>query len=417
VNARVASTTASTVSAALRPAPRPFQHVVQAADAELLVAGPGRLHDAVGVEGQRVAGPQLHGPGHEAGVGEHAERHAAAVEALRAAVRAQQQRRVVAAVDVAEAAAAGLQAAEHRGHEAGLLARLEQQPVQRLHQGGPGGTPAQLAAQRRAEGRHDQRGRNALARHVRDDQAELPVGEGDEVEVVAADGPGRQLHRGEVVARDARGRGRQQALLHLVGHRELLLDPLLLEHLAVQQRLLDREGGGAGEELHELRVLRAEGPEPVALQVQGPEHLAVADDRHGQLRAGRGAADDVTRVARDVGGEHRLSGPDHGPDDALAEPQHAVVGARPAEADLGDARDQVGLGRAVPRHPLAQHEHAGGVVRDRGAQRLEQVVEHVLQVERSADPLRQLQQQPVLQLGQQRRRHRRVPTSRGSRTA
>ena len=119
---------------------------------------------------------------------------------------AQQQRRVVAAVDVAQLAARGVEHAADGGHEARGVAELEHRLVEPRRHGAQVRLALHLGAQRRAERRHDQRRGDALARDVGHDDPDAIRAERHVVVVVAADRVRRQVDRGDVVAREARRR-------------------------------------------------------------------------------------------------------------------------------------------------------------------------------------------------------------------
>src|SRR5690242_15937746 len=70
-----------------------------------------------------------------------------------------------------------------------------------------------LAPQDTAANGHDERGRDAFARDIRDGDAEPFVIDFDVVEIIATDLPGRDIHSADLEAVDARRfRGQQDAL-------------------------------------------------------------------------------------------------------------------------------------------------------------------------------------------------------------
>ena len=257
-----------------------------------------------------------------------------------------------------------------------------------------------LGSQRRAERRHDQRRGDALARDVGHDDTDAVPAERHIVVVVAPDRVRRQVDRGHVVAREPGRPARQQAELHLARHAQLILDALLLEHLPVQQRLLDRERGRAREELQELGIVGGEGRLTVALDVEAADDARLAHDRHRQLRERARAARHVARVETHVGRQHRLAGVDDMADDALAGAQHRVVRGRVVEAQLQHARDQVGVG--AQRHRAVEHEHPGGVVGDAERSAWSRSSRTAVRSSVRLIRWRQLEQQSVLPLGRER---------------
>ena len=352
--ARVASTTASTRFRE-RMARVPPDDVLEAIDAEHLARTVHDLDDAVGVQHEDVAGLDRCGARDERGRIPHAQRRAAAGEHVARPAGAEQQRRVVPAVGEGEGPGAGLEQAVDRGDEAGRVHRVEQDAVEPARDRIERGALDALGPERRPEGRHDERRRHALPGHVGDRDAEAAVRLRQVVEVVAADLPRRHVGAGDVVAVQHGVGRRQQGRLHLLGDAELLLDAVLLEHLAVEDRLLDGDGGRHGEELQELDVRFRERVQRVALEVQRADDVAAAHDRHGDLGAGRRLA-----LRRSAGSAARPARStvwpvaDHVADDAFAAAQHRVlVAGRVVESHRGHA------GNHAPARVLAELARAG----------------------------------------------------------
>ncbi len=128
----------------------------------------------------------------------------------------------------------------------------------------------------RVDRRHEQRGRNALARDVRHEEREPPAGEGKEVEVVAADLARRPVPSRELEARNARKVSGKDLALNRRGHLELAFDALLLDRIAVEAGRLDRRGGLVGEERQQARVGRRE------VEHAAVARLLVRDGEHAQ---------------------------------------------------------------------------------------------------------------------------------------
>ena len=122
---------------------------------------------------------------------------------------------------------------------------------------------------------------------------------------------------------------------------------------------------------------------------------ASLDDGDRELRPRLPPARHVAPVHAHVGGVHHLPRVDDVADDALAGSQHGVVRGRVVEADLHHPGDQVGVRAPDEGHRPVEDEDAGRVVGDRRAEGLQQVLEDHLQVERPADPLRELEEQAV----------------------
>ncbi|OFW09550.1 MAG: hypothetical protein A3H96_18955 [Acidobacteria bacterium RIFCSPLOWO2_02_FULL_67_36] len=91
------------------------------------------------------------------------------------------------------------------------------------------------------------------------------------------------------------------------------------------------------------------------------------------------------RIAARVGRDDRLPRADDVSDDAFARAQHRI--AFPGvvlESDRGHAGDHVGHRTPTERHVAIEHEDARRVVLDNRADRLQQVVHHLLQIDRSS---------------------------------
>ena len=175
-----------------------------------------------------------------------------------APVGAPQVGRHVPGVDVAQGAAVGVQLAVEEGDVAaglGVLVEEAVEPLEHLRRPRRAGQRLQRGVHR---GHHDAGGR-ALARDVGDHEGEAAAFEGDEVVVVAPDLVARAADGGQVEARDARQRAREQAALDLAGDLQLAVLALLLDPDPVQVRRLERRLGLARQRCREVDLLLAVG--------------------------------------------------------------------------------------------------------------------------------------------------------------
>ena len=166
--------------------------------AELLVVGVARLDDAVGVEGQEVAGAQ---PGAALEVLrrlEHPDGDPAAPQLLDGAVGAHQERRLVAGVDVDQLAGRHVEHGVEEGDVAPGVDRIVEEPVGVAHDRADGQLAPHQRVHRGADGGHLQGGGDALAGHVGDDDAPAVVRQRDELVVVAPHLERRLVDAGDV---------------------------------------------------------------------------------------------------------------------------------------------------------------------------------------------------------------------------
>ncbi len=140
-------------------------------------------------------------------------------------------------------------------------------------------------AQRRLQRAHEQRRREALARHVGDAQQAARLGalaarQRERVVVVAADLLHRPVHRREAEARYLGQRGREEPLLDARRDGQLALHLLLLERLAEQPAVVERHGGLGGHAGAELEVRGGvlEGPGPLAERHEAAHVVADPQD-------------------------------------------------------------------------------------------------------------------------------------------
>ena len=167
------------------------------------------------------------------------EHHAAGFEPADAR-RGHEDRRVVPAVGERERAVRREHAVERRQEP--VLDRAAEQPViQPADERGGAHLIRRLGAEHPGDRRRQQRGRRTLARDVADDEAESSVGKIDVVEEVAADRETRRRRGGRREERAADVRRRQQAALNRRGDLQLLFVLRLVERLAIEPRVLNRE--------------------------------------------------------------------------------------------------------------------------------------------------------------------------------
>ena len=346
----------------------PSDRVLQPREAEHVAVGRVRLDDAVGVQEHRVARRQdgllllvVHAR-HEP------ERHAARAQ-LDDAVRGLDVGEVVPGVGEPQAARGRLEDAveaghEHLGRHVGaqvLVDALQDDPrIDEALGRGP---------QHAARGRHDQRRRHALVGHVADDEPDLAVAQRDDVVEVAADLAGRAVVGRDVPARQVGQLAREEVLLDEAGDLELLLEALPRAglELLLAHELADAQRGRG------LRRQAVEQPPVVGgvlllgqprAQVQHPDELALADERHGELDAGgaqlaQGGGVELERVEVDGArralevGQQRVGGPD------------LDRGRRRRVRPRGDARrcrrpPALVLRRPAAPEPAADRSHEGG---------------------------------------------------------
>ena len=336
--------------------------LLEAREAEHLALGVVRLDDAVGVQEQRVAGLQdglLLLVGH---AGHQAERHAAGAQLL-GAVGGLDVGQVVAGVGEAEVAGLGVEHAVEAGDEHLLRHVGAEVLVDALERLARLDEPLRGGAQHAAGGGHHERGGHALVGDVADDEADLAAGQRDDVVEVAAD-----LARGPVVGRDlpARELGEllgQEVLLDQLGDLELLLEALARGRLGLllAHELADpqRRRGLRGEVVEQLAVvggvLLLGQPRP---EVEDADQLALADQRDGELDAGRlelgerGRVElerlDVDRPARALQvGEQRVVGRDVDRRGLVARRRGRRLGARaPRRERAAGGAGRCGSGRS-----------------------------------------------------------------------
>ena len=275
------------------------------------------------------------------------------------------------------------------GDELVAVGALVEQRVHLAHDRADRELVADLGQQAHAETRHDERGRDPLARHVRDREPHPGLGDRHEIVVVAPHLVVRPRLARDVEARDLGRALGQERELDLARDRELLLEPPALEQLARQPRALDRHRRLGREHREQGEVPVVVGVVLVALEVEHSDGAPLEQQRRGDLAAGRGSRGDIARIARHVGHDHRLAGLRHPADDPLADLE--VEGALGAlgVTDLGHqlerqrvAVDQVDRRRVEVHHLTQGPEHG---------------LDHLVQVERRRQGLRDLEQHVLLE--------------------
>ena len=148
---------------------------------------------------------------------------------------------------------------------------------------------------------HDQRRRDALVGHVADGDADASARHLDEVVEVAADRAGRTVVGGDLPLGQVRQLARQELLLDQRGDAHLLLEALALGRLVrlLADQLRDPDGrcglgGQRGEQPAIVGRVVLLG-EPGA-EVEGPDQLALRDQRHDQRDPGGPQLRDRRRV-------------------------------------------------------------------------------------------------------------------------
>ena len=308
------------------------------------------LDQAVGEQEERVARLELRHALLEAAAGVEPQADARSRPGPRPAVAAQQELRVVAGVDVAQPARAAVEDPEEQrvvGGERLLGAHLV---VERVHEPRQVALERQARADRRLHVRHQQRGRNALARDVAHQDRDLAVREREVVEEIAAHLARRDRDAADLGEAGAKRPARQELLLDAPADLELLADPLLLDPplLVAAQVARDAvEGLGQAAELAAVR--------------HGDLHAEVARrERLGALRERGEVARHAPRQRQDPDERH----------DPEAQAEHEV--ARRGRADLGERRPdrprdrdhdpRLGV-RTLGHHPVAGVAARGGPTR------------------------------------------------------
>ena len=168
------------------------------------------------------------------------------------------------------------------------------------------------------EGRHEQRGGDPLARHVGECHGEAAAGEREPVVVVAADDARRAGAAEDLEPRHVGELGREDLALDRRGDLDLPLDPLLLDRLAVEPRVLEGDGGLRREHGQRPQVVRLEGADRAAAALllgdgEDADPAILGPHRHGEHRdPGARGGGEPRRERRPVGGieEERLAGGD-----------------------------------------------------------------------------------------------------------
>ena len=123
------------------------------------------------------------------------------------------------------------------------------------------------------------------------------------------------------VLQPLRRSGGQERDLHPLREADFLLEPLLVgADLFVQPRVLDRDGGLAGQQRQDLDVALAERIELRTLEIDDPDAAVLEEHRDGQLGPDVRHQFDVARILGYVGHQHRFLVQCGVADQSLAEP-------------------------------------------------------------------------------------------------
>ena len=249
--------------------------------------------------------------------------------------------------------------------------------------GGRGLLEEGLAAQGRLQVGHQQRGGQPLAGHVAQGQGQVAVAQRDEVEVVAPHVAGRHAHGRQLVAGCVRRHGRQQPLLDLLRHAQLLAHALVALAHRVEARVLDNLRRLHGDDAQQALVLLVEAGVGAVLGVlvvdrEDADHLRPQQQRHAEQGV-HGLGEVVLAqalVVVGIVGEQGLAVVLH---PALQVEVEVVALARDGAAH--GAADRLGGVEGVPVH---QRDHrlvgAGGAART-----VDDPVQDVLGIEGPAD--------------------------------
>jgi hypothetical protein len=211
---------------------------------------------------------------------------------------------------------------------------------------------------------HEERRGHALARDVGDAERRAPVRERVDVEVIAPDLLRRPVPAGHEEPRYVRERLGENGLLDGGGELDLPLHLLLLDRLAVQARVLERDRGLIREERRHALVGFGEVVDrAVAILLVGhdehAEPASLGEDRHGEELLGRGVHEESHPLGERVAAEHRRG----------KQPRGHAVEKRLAEMAYGDRA----VRRAVAHdeRPRARIEERDGLVKNVLGEQLE----------------------------------------------
>ena len=230
-------------------------------------------------------------------------------------------------------------------------------------------TAAGLGAQDGVGPSHDQGRRDALVGHVADGDPDAAAGHLDEVVEVTTDSAGRTVVRGDLPLGQVRELARQELLLDEGRHPHLLVEALsfgrLVGLLADELRDADGRCGLRGERREEPavvgRVVLLGEPRP---EVEGPDQLALRNERHDQGDTGGAQIRDRRRVEFELRQFHRAG--------RRLEVGEQRIGFRDVHRDrVGTgriARGDKGVGRGGPRRGLGRGLLATEEAADRAGQ-------------------------------------------------
>ena len=235
---------------------------------------------------------------------------------------------------------------------------------------------------------HGQRGGYALADHVSHGHAQLLVGKGDEIVEVAPDFPARfAVHRQGQSGHVGHG-ARQQGALNLPGDFQFPIQqpapPGVIEQAGVLYGDTRLGGKGFEQGLGFLVI----GVRPVVLNVEDPDDLAAGEHGNGHFGLCIRPVLHVPVVQGDVGHDDRPARLGGGTADAFAhlEVDRVPVGGVPPDGAFDD--------RVLV---IVQQDDGRRVVGYDGLQRIDDQIQHLVQVQRTADLLAHFVQRGAMQ--------------------
>ncbi len=225
--------------------------------------------EAIGIEQQLVAFLDTEGFGLVGAAGQHTERGTAGAEQARFTGGTVEEGRIVTRVDDFELMGGGLETAENGGDiaAAGFDAFLPVQGVHAFGDFGEGEAGAAHGTEAGAEGHADHGGGEPFAGDVGQDHHEAAVGQGDDVDVVAANfvaSGGADIER---IAGNVRDGLREEAALDGTGGVEVSAEAFPFDHAFVMLGVADGEGGLMGQTFKEVGFFEAQGPGAVGDEV------------------------------------------------------------------------------------------------------------------------------------------------------
>ena len=243
---------------------------------------------------------------------------------------------------------------------------------------------------------HQERSRDAFARHVAQHHRQAAAGEFDVIVIIAAQRAGGFVELEEIVLRQLRRFGGQEPPLHLVGDGQFAAHRLFAHRHVVHLRVLDGERRLACHAGQDVEVFPIEPLAPVGgVDLDRAQRFAFAgdqgrahhradmeiDDAFGHVEAG---------VRGRVGRENRLFRIHHAFDDRAADAEDFRLVRIPALD---------GLGNQPARFRILQDDEAAIGLDENFEEAVEQLGQDVVQLEGSAQVLADFQERLQLKLG------------------